>query len=788
MSLTTNFSNSTLISRNSAANAEQTAEVALERLATGSKINRAGDDAAGLAIAQRHQANLLGMAGAVKNSADTQSLLSMTDHALSGVADGLIRINELATSAQNPTLSTKELKMIQQEIDHLVAEIDRTKNHISFNGTNVLDGTFKDQTAFVGAKAGNGITFSIPEVSATSLGAYVFYADGVAARAAATSAPNNPVTTAEDITIRGSIGSYTFKAIGEESAQNLAERINAQSELTGVRASAKTEALILSSSANEESIRLLVNGVATSTFNFSATNLVEANAAINGISDITGVSSEITAEGIRLKNAQGGDIIIENMESSANLSVRKISADGKNYVGPAVALQVSGNNDSTRVTGALMLSSSETFGVIEDGAVANENIVIQTDASISQTLGEVSIINGFIYVGTGTNAEAIGSIDPIQNGQNGQPLKINLGQFGNNDFETGSAGDTAISGWSVSNNQIKLNGASTLGGQPTATDTNFPATTANGFAAPYDQMTPNSATYRTELSTETSSGSGLSVRMRSTGVSVNGYGIVHGPAIVSDSSVKLNPGDSVSFEWRATGGGDAYDVIGYLVDENTGHVEEILNETGADLSASTNWATVTRDITTSGTYKFVFVSGTWDATGGTVAGAQLYIDNISVTQNNKAPPADNIVEQIRTALTSSRDGYMQPLDVISTGDELRFTIAESNVAKLIPLKTLDLLTRDGAATAKTLASNSLNQIATARSHLGALSNRLSSAGDSAINIKDSLTSARGKILDADYALESARYARARILQETSTSLLAKSNDLNEVVLNLLKDD
>jgi flagellin-like hook-associated protein FlgL len=244
----------------------------------------------------------------------------------------------------------------------------------------------------------------------------------------------------------------------------------------------------------------------------------------------------------------------------------------------------------------------------------------------------------------------------------------------------------------------------------------------------------------------------------------------------------------VSFEWRASGGADAYDVIGYLVDENTGHIEEILNETGSNAGASTDWATVTRDISTSGTYKFVFSAGTWDATGGRAAGAQLYIDNISVTQNNKAPPADNIVEQIRTALTSSRDGYMQPLDVISIGDELRFTIAESNVAKLIPLTTLDLLTRDGAATAKTLASNSLNQIATARSDLGALSNRLSGAGDSAINIKESLTSARGKILDADYALESARYARARILQETSTSLLAKSNDLNEVVLNLLKDD
>ena len=788
MSLSANIPHSALVARRSAMNAEQTAEVALERLATGSKIHRAADDAAGLAIAQRHNANLLGLTGAVRNSANAQSLLSLADHALAGVADGLIRINELATAAQNPAVSSHELKMIQQEIDHLIAEIDQTASRVTFNQTSLLNGAFKNQTALVGARAGDSITFSLPEVSASSLGAYVFYADGVAASAAAAGAANNPVTTAEDISIRGSIGSYTFNAIDQESARNLAARVSARSELTGVDASAKTEALLASGSANEESIRLLINDVATQRFDFSSTNMVAAVDAINALTEVTGVTAQSAVGGIRLTQAEGQDVTIENMESSVNLSVRKIAADGQNYVGAAVSLQASGNNDSTRVTGTLMLSSSESFGVSEAGASASENIVIQTDASISQAQGDVSIVGGFIYLGTGGNADAIGSIDATQNGQNGQSLKINLGQFGNNDFETGNAGDTTINGWSVSNSQAKLNGASALGGQPTATDTNFPAITAAGFAAPYDQMTPNNATYQTELSTETSSGSGLSVKLRSTGVSVTGYGIVHGPSIVSDSSVQLHPGDSVSFEWRATGGDDAFDFIGYLVDENTGHVEEILNETGANAGASTSWATVTKNITTSGTYKFVFVSGTWDETGGTAAGAQLYIDNITVTQNNKPLLADDIVEQIRTALTSSRDGYMQPLDVLSTGDELRFTIAQSNVAKLVPINTLDLLARDGKAMAKTLASNSLAQVATSRSSIGALSNRLSSASDSAMNVKDSLASARGNIVDADYALESARYARAQILQQTSTSLLAKSNSLNEVVLNLLKDD
>ncbi len=207
--------------------------------------------------------------------------------------------------------------------------------------------------------------------------------------------------------------------------------------------------------------------------------------------------------------------------------------------------------------------------------------------------------DGDIYVGNGQGgSDSIGNIDTTMNGQNGQPLKINIGQFGNNDFETGSNGDTTISGWSVSNEQVKLNGTTNLGGKPTANDTSFPSPVAAGSAAPHDQVAPSSATYQTTLSNDTSSGSGLSVKLRSTGVSIINYGILHGPAITSDSSVKLDVGDSVSFEWKAAGGGDAYDVIGYLVDESTGHTEEILNETGADEDASTPWATVSKTITT----------------------------------------------------------------------------------------------------------------------------------------------------------------------------------------------
>jgi hypothetical protein len=90
-----------------------------------------------------------------------------------------------------------------------------------------------------------------------------------------------------------------------------------------------------------------------------------------------------------------------------------------------------------------------------------------------------------------------------------------------------------------------------------------------------------------------------------------------------------------------SGGGDAYDVYGYIVDVNTGRTETILNETGSSDRASTTWATQTITVSQAGEYRFVFVAGTYDFSGGRAAGAQLYIDDVSVTQAVPPPAALN---------------------------------------------------------------------------------------------------------------------------------------------------
>ena len=139
-------------------------------------------------------------------------------------------------------------------------------------------------------------------------------------------------------------------------------------------------------------------------------------------------------------------------------------------------------------------------------------------------------------------------------------------------------------------------------------------TTANGGL---EATTLSSSNYNVQLTNDTSSGQGLSVKLSSTldGVvnTPNGIGgVVHGPAITSNSSVLLNAGDTISFDWKAAGGQDAYDVAAYLVDVQTGKTELLLDKTGTGSGTPgffTAWSTQNHTVTTSGRYRFALFSG-----------------------------------------------------------------------------------------------------------------------------------------------------------------------------------
>ena len=101
--------------------------------------------------------------------------------------------------------------------------------------------------------------------------------------------------------------------------------------------------------------------------------------------------------------------------------------------------------------------------------------------------------------------------------------------------------------------------------------------------------------------------------------------------MISDQVVDLVPGQQVKFWWRGLAGGDAYDIYAYLLNIDNGNTVELINETGPDNTGVTNWALVTATVPVTGNYKFVFIAGTYDYTGGTVVGGLLLITGIGAS-------------------------------------------------------------------------------------------------------------------------------------------------------------
>ena len=143
-----------------------------EKLSSGYRINRAADDAAGLAISEKMGRQVRGLTQASANAQDGISVVQTAEGALNEVHDMLQRMNELAVKAANDTLTSDDRSYIQSEVNALSDEITRTATSTEFNNQHLLDGTFTGKQLQVGSEKDpeNQIEVSIMKLSATSIG------------------------------------------------------------------------------------------------------------------------------------------------------------------------------------------------------------------------------------------------------------------------------------------------------------------------------------------------------------------------------------------------------------------------------------------------------------------------------------------------------------------------------------------------------------------------------------------------------------------------------------------
>ncbi|MFZ2290344.1 MAG: flagellin [Halopseudomonas yangmingensis] len=188
MSLTVNTNVASLNTQRNLGNSSSALQTSLQRLSTGSRINSAKDDAAGLQISNRLTSQINGLNVAVRNANDGISLAQTAEGALQQSTNILQRMRDLSLQAANGSNSTSEREALNAEVTQLKKEVDRISNTTTFGGRKLLDGNFGVSSFQVGSAANEIISVGIGEMSSSSLEGNYFTGTtaGVAAAGAAT--------------------------------------------------------------------------------------------------------------------------------------------------------------------------------------------------------------------------------------------------------------------------------------------------------------------------------------------------------------------------------------------------------------------------------------------------------------------------------------------------------------------------------------------------------------------------------------------------------------------------
>ncbi|MDV3514309.1 flagellin [Stenotrophomonas sp. C1657] len=221
----------------------------IQRLSSGSRINSAKDDAAGLAISERFGTQIRGTDVAIRNANDGISLAQVAEGSLTEIGNNLQRVRELSVQASNATNSASDRKALQAEVTQLVSEIDRVAKQSDFNGTKLLDGSFSSQLFQVGANAGQAIAIDKTiDAKAGSLGTSTFATGTTAALAASTDGArfSGTVMGVDIGTVEVKAGATTADA-----SKAVATAINAKLGEAGIYAEANADGTLKLSSVKE---------------------------------------------------------------------------------------------------------------------------------------------------------------------------------------------------------------------------------------------------------------------------------------------------------------------------------------------------------------------------------------------------------------------------------------------------------------------------------------------------------------------------------------------------------
>ena len=288
----------------------RTMEATMERLATGKRINSASDDAAGLAIGARMDAQIRGLGQAARNSNDAISLLQTVDGAAIEMNDMLQRMRELAVQAQNGTNQTADITNLNKEFSQLATEIDRIADDTKFNGT-VLMNAGVSKNFNVGADEADYITVTIGDFNLT---------EGGVTASGETQGTGTLTMARDDLRTDLASGAFTLGDGTTTISVSLADIQNANNTGT-ITAANVTQAQIATG------INLKANASTNFTATFAADSTtgftITEKAGFGGSDDVYTIGGSADAATVTLSNGVAGTVA---GVLGANLSTYKASA------------------------------------------------------------------------------------------------------------------------------------------------------------------------------------------------------------------------------------------------------------------------------------------------------------------------------------------------------------------------------------------------------------------------------------------------------------------------------
>ena len=715
---------------------ERPLSVAMEQLSTGKRINSSRDDAAGMAIAAWMNAEIRSLNQAVRNAGDAVSLLQTADGATAEISDMLQRMREISVLSVNDSYNKVQRGFMNMEFQQLKKQIVQIANNTEWNGFPILNGStgvpIGHQSKATGMGTLGATTADLPAITATDMSI-----NGIPI--------GIPSASDDELThwVAGS-DSRAFSAIARAAA------INAKTPMTGVRAIAQPTLLTgtaMSAGTAVYSGTLTINGKSTTittVINDTSSTRDQIVRAINSLTPDTGVIAKDTGQdvnGILLTAKDGRNIEVALTSADVDFATHTGLKTGIQTGGIALTTQ---RDDPLKITSPSGYISRWGLSTGDFSAPATTAMVLQRSVSSPNAVytplnaGDL-VINGFAIRATVDSDDA-----------------VSVAKSGLVSIDSSDKRSSAIAlAMAINDSQSQTN-VTALAQGPLLQGVAM--TTANGTTS----LLINNSTVSVTLSASQTAEQRLAAVLSAVNAGVDTHGVKASLNDLGGIDLTTVDGRNLSIQ-IGLGTGMTNADLGLNADIPSSSV------------ASPGYKTYYGSVSLQSRQPFTMTPGTNGYSSSSNFKALGFMEGHYGYESTGQLSFQVGARRYQTINIDMPDfGSQGGITGLITAD------AQLNT----PLIGID--TPETATQAIELLDRVMQKVNESRAMMGAVTNRLTHAMDNITNVSMNTSNSRSKIEDTDYSMASSELARAQIIQQAATAVLAQANASQQIVLKLLQ--